>query len=188
MRGTVIAILLIGLTTICLTQEAGATPKFRGNCLNQKQIGQLFKKYSDVEQLGPWSTEKIQAKPHYETSEIGTSGVIKSGGIIGASIKLDLRNLPKDKTVIATLCGTLGESPDQNRAAGTAEEKMFYPKGKPGNWCGYGGPRKGVCSKYRQSWFQDFNPKEPSIVFFNGAQTNQRGFIWAYVRPSSAND
>jgi hypothetical protein len=175
--------------------HANAAPKFAGHCLNDAGVKALFKKYPDVEQLGPWNSEEIQARKHGK-------------GAIRASRRIALTGIPSDKVVIATVCGSLPET-QQNATAQDDSEKQFYPHGKPGHWCGYGGPGfrmavsigdardgpyytqvngEGMCVDFSPSWFQGYTGGPPSIEFVNGAETYLRGYVWAYVRAANKSD
>ncbi len=114
----------------------------------------------------------------------GTSGASQT--VVNRTKKrITLSCIPPEKTVVATVCGSLGGNAKAIAAANPAEPKL-YPNGKPAHWCGYGGPRKGVCDA--QSWFERYSARQHSIVFVNAAEAARSGQVWAYFRPSDKND
>ncbi|HUC67941.1 MAG TPA: hypothetical protein VMA53_21170 [Stellaceae bacterium] len=179
---------LFGLGALFWLTQAGAQPKFVGSCINKGQVIQLFQKYRDVEQIGPWNTEEIQARKKAVTNPSTQGGL---GGSYTTSVDkaertLLLTRIPSGKTIVATICGALQEG-KRNAVAEKGEENL-YPMGKPGHWCAYGGPKKGVCSEFSQSWFQSYDSRGPSVHFVNAATTYLYGFVWAYVRPTEDSD
>jgi hypothetical protein len=183
-KGTLIA---LALAILCgIPRQADARPKFIGNCLSDNGVKKLFQTYADVEQVGPWNSGEISARSREVFNpDIGIKGTTQT--VIDLTKgRIDLSALPPGKTVVATLCGSLGEQGEKNAVAEDAAEKKMYPNGKPGHWCGYGGPRKGVCNP--TSWFQGYRPSRHSIVFVNAGEAPQSGYVWAYVRPSDKSD
>ena len=178
----------LALAAWCVTlSDANARPKFVGNCLSDDGVKKLFQTYTDVEQVGPWTSEEIRGRkkavfmPDISTGTSGTNQTV----INRTKKRIKLSAIPPRMTVVATICGSLGGNVDKIAAASPDEQK-FYPNGKPAHWCGYGGPRKGVCDA--KSWFQGYSARRHSIVFVNGAEAPQSGQVWAYVRPSDKND
>ena len=167
--------------------EANARPKFVGSCLSEDGVKKLFQTYSDVEQVGPWTSEEIRGRkkavfmPDVSTGTSGTHQTV----INRTKKRITLSGIPAGTTVVATVCGSSGGSADKTTAVDAAEQKL-YPKGKPAHWCGYGGPRKGACDA--KSWFQGYSARRHSIVFVNGAGAPQSGQVWAHIRPSNKSD